>query len=57
VNINTATKEQLITLNGVGEATAKRIIDGRPYSQINDLLNVSGIGEATLAKFKDDICI
>ena len=57
VNINTATKEQLITLNGVGPATAEKIIQGRPYTQVDDLLNVSGIGEATLAKFKDDICI
>ena len=57
VNINTATKEQLVTLNGVGESTAEKIIQGRPYSQIEDLLNVSGIGEATLKKFKDMICI
>ena len=57
VNINTATKEQLITLNGVGESTAGKIIEGRPYANINDLLNVSGIGEATLSKFKDKICI
>lgn len=57
VNINTATKEQLITLNGVGESTAEKIIRGRPYSKKEDLLNVSGIGEATLAKFKNEICI
>lgn len=57
ININSATKEQLITLNGVGESTATKIIEGRPYSKIEDLLNVSGIGEATLNKFKADICI
>ncbi len=57
VNINTATKEELITLNGVGESTAEKIIMGRPYTQVGDLLNVSGIGEATLAKFKDMVCI
>jgi competence protein ComEA len=57
VNINTATKEELTTLNGVGESTAEKIIMGRPYSQIEDLLNVSGIGEATLEKFKDMACI
>lgn len=57
VNINTATKEQLITLNGVGESTATKIIQARPYSAIEDLLNVSGIGEATLNKFKDQLCI
>jgi len=57
VNINTATKEQLTTLNGVGDSTAQKIIDARPYTQITDLLNVSGIGQATLDKFKDKICI
>jgi competence protein ComEA len=57
VNVNTATKEQLMTLNGIGEVSAEKIIQGRPYTHVDDLLNVSGIGEATLAKFKDDICI
>ena len=57
ININTATKEQLTTLNGVGDSTAQKIIEGRPYTQIEDLLNVSGIGQATLDKFKDKICI
>jgi len=57
ININTATKEQLTTLNGVGDSTAQKIIDGRPYTQITDLLNVSGIGQATLDKFKDKICV
>ena len=57
VNINTATKEQLITLNGVGEVTAEKIIQGRPYSKVEDLLNVSGIGEATLNKFREQACI
>lgn len=57
VNINTATKEQLTTLNGVGDSTAQKIIEGRPYTQIEDLLNVNGIGQATLDKFKDKICI
>lgn len=57
VNINTATKEQLVTLNGVGESTAEKIIQGRPYVVKEDLLDVSGIGEATLAKFSSEICI
>jgi competence protein ComEA len=57
VNINSATKEQLTTLNGVGESTAEKIIQGRPYEQIEDLLDVPGIGEATLAKFEAMVCI
>jgi competence ComEA-like helix-hairpin-helix protein len=57
VNINTASKEELTILNGVGDSTAEKIIQGRPYTQVEDLLNVSGIGEATLAKFEDMACI
>lgn len=57
ININSATKERLISLNGVGESTAQKIIDGRPYSKIEDILNVSGIGQATYDKFKNEICV
>jgi competence protein ComEA len=57
ININTASKEQLTTLTGIGESTAQKIIDARPYSTVEDILNVSGIGESTYEKFKDDICV
>jgi competence protein ComEA len=57
VSINSATTEQLETLDGVGPSTATKIIEGRPYTQLEDLLNVSGIGEATFNKFKDFICL
>lgn len=53
VEINTATLEQLDEITGVGPAIGQRIIDGRPYSSINDLLKVKGIGEKTLQKIKD----
>jgi competence protein ComEA len=57
ININTASIQELTQLNGVGEATATKIIEGRPYSETKDIMNVSGIGEATYEKFKDDICV
>jgi competence protein ComEA len=57
ININTASKDQLTTLNGIGDSTAQKIIDGRPYTKPGDILNVSGIGESTYQKFKDDICV
>ncbi|MBP5204295.1 helix-hairpin-helix domain-containing protein, partial [bacterium] len=38
-------------------STAQKIIDARPYTKIEDLLNVSGIGENTYAKFKELICV
>jgi len=53
VEINTATLEQLDTLTGIGPVMAQRITDARPFSSLNDLLRVSGIGEKTLQKIKD----
>lgn len=57
VNINTATASQLETLSGVGPSMSQKIVDGRPYASIEDLKNVSGIGEALFKKIKGDVCI
>ena len=61
VNINTATKEQLMTLPGVGAAKAEDIIVYRKnnggYSKIEDIMNISGIKEAAFNKLKDRICV
>lgn len=57
ININKALKEELETLDGVGSATADKIIAARPYEELEDLLNVSGIGDATYQKFKDEITL
>ncbi len=57
VNINTASKSRLMEISGVGESMSQRIMDGRPYKVVEDLKNVSGIGEATFEKFKPHICL
>jgi competence protein ComEA len=57
ININTATITELDTLPGIGESTAKKIIDGRTYKSIEDLKNVSGIGDSKFNQIKDLITV
>lgn len=49
INLNTATPEELELLYRIGPALAERIVEGRPYERPEDLLEVKGIGPATLA--------
>lgn len=60
ININTATAEELDTLPGVGPSRANDIIAYRDsnggFSSVEDLKNVSGIGDKTFEKLKDSIC-
>ena len=60
VNINSAAREQLMTLPGIGEVTADAIIEYReqnPFARIEDIMNVSGIGEAKFNSIRDFICV
>ena len=61
VSINTAGVEELSTLNGIKEARAKKIIEYRetngPFKALEDIKNVSGIGESIFAKIKDSITL
>ena len=52
INPNTATRGELMKLPHIGEATANRIIENRPYQKIEDLTNVPGIGPKTLKDLK-----
>ncbi len=61
INLNTATPEQLDTLPGVGPVTAQAILGWRSehgrFTSVDDLLDVKGIGEATLAELRDLVTV
>lgn len=52
LDVNRAPVYELIGLPGIGEVLARRIIAGRPYSSVEDLLRVDGIGEGKLAAIR-----
>ena len=60
VSLNKGTKEELMSLTGIGESKALAIIEYRQknrFTKVEDIMLVSGIGESTFAKIKDSITI
>ena len=52
VDLNTASQQELEALPGIGPTIARRIIEGRPYRTVDDLLRVKGIGEKKLEEIR-----
>ena len=61
VNLNRASAAELTVLNGIGEATAAKIVADReangPFATVDDLMRVPGIGEKKLAALRDAVCV
>lgn len=61
INVNTATATELETLPGVGEVLAQRIIDHRtengPFTSVDQLVDVSGIGDAILGSIRELVTV
>jgi len=55
IDINSASRDELMRLPGIGETIANRIVEGRPYADIDAVLKVSGIGPKTLEKIRSHI--
>jgi competence protein ComEA len=61
VDLNTATQSELESVKGIGPAKAQAIVAHRekngPFKSLDDLANVKGFGEASVAKVKDQLSV
>lgn len=57
VSLNNASQSELESLPGVGPVTASKIISGRPYQKVEDLLGKKVVGKATFDKIKDSVVV
>ena len=56
VDINNASADELKSVKGIGDATAKKIIAGRPYSSVDDLAK-AGVSKSTISKIRSQVTV
>ena len=57
VDVNNASETELESLPGIGPALARRIVEGRPYRKVDDLLRIKGIGKGRLAEIRGHVAV
>ena len=57
VDLNTASKEELMSLKGIGAAKAEAIIAARPFTSTDEIKKVKGIGDGIYNNIKDEIIV
>lgn len=57
VSVNSASQSELETLSGIGPVTAKKIIDGRPYLTLEELVSKKALSQSLFDKLKDQIIL
>lgn len=57
IDINSASEKELDTLSGIGPVTAQKIISGRPYASVEDLLSKKIVGSKVFSQIKDKISV
>ena len=53
INLNTATIEELVMLPGIGTDLANRVVEARPYTSLDELMKVKGIGRVRFDEIKN----
>ena len=57
LNVNLATEAQLVAIDGLNRSLAKAVVAARPFASIDDLLDITGVGEKRLARMRRHLCV
>jgi hypothetical protein len=57
LNVNLATEEQLVAIDGLNRALAKAVVAARPFASMDDLLDIKGVGDKRLARMRRHLSV